>query len=361
MALETAYLKKLALTLGDKEATYGAGPAAWTAPGAVSMSEFTDESGYVQWDDLVVADDDTVSGHELATHQEIARQSARLTYTEPRTKPNTVAGLLALVLGTVTTTQDGTETAYRHKITPAAGTALPSIGAQAAMHNGAQYKYHGVKGESFVFAVNGPYFRSQTLLIGSGYRTTAADAFPAIVQEDWLHWGEAKIYLKDTAGTPITLPTNPVQTTANMGGSEIDISTRVMDYTLTWTNNMQTDLGYRAGTGKVRNNFHPTRRTATMNIRLECDTADEATQLAYYLNQSKLAVEMNINSGVLVDPDGTYFYGAILMFPRLQVTQLVRSQVGQFENLELQTRIIEDSTNPALAAWVYNAKTAYLA
>lgn len=361
MALQRHYLDKLMLSLFDKEATYDAGPAGWTSTSAVSMLDFNDASGHEVWDDTIQADVDVLTGKEFISVQEIARQSVRLTYEEPRVKPNTLAGLMALSLGTVAATQDGALVAYRHRISPAAAISLPSIGAQTLRESGVQRKYTGIKGESLTFANNGSYMQFTTQVIGSGTRATAADAFPASISESWMRWGDAKIYVKDTGGTPIsTVLATPSQTAANLGGSEVNFSTRVLSWSLNWVNNLQPDFGYRASTALVRGNFHPTRRTATLTMNVEADSATEATELNYYLNQRKLAIELNINSGTLIAGGGAFNFGAIIVIPRVQLTSIPRGQTNQLENLQFVGAFEDDGTNPLIVCFVYNAQAAYL-
>jgi hypothetical protein len=324
------------------------------------MVDYTDSAAYEEWDDTVQANADVITGKEFATHQELVRQSMRFTYTEPRTKPNTIAGLVAMALGTVTSTQDGALAAYRHKITTAGSTSLPSIACQTLRDGGVQRLYTGIKSDGFQINENGPYFQLQSTLIGSGTRTVAADAFPAFISENWLRWGDATIYLKDTAGTPITIPAAPSQTVANLGGSEVNFSTRVLTWNLQWQNNLAAEMGYRASTGMVRQNFHSTRRTATIAIKFEVDSASEATDLNYYLNQTQLAIELRINSGVVIAATGAMFYGATFIIPRVQLTAMPRSQTSEFENLEFQGIIMDDLVNSALVCFVYNNRVAYL-
>lgn len=361
MALQRAYFKKIMLSLFDKEATYNAGPAGWSATSACQMEDYTDSASYEEWDDTVQGNNDLITGFEFMTHQELVRQSMRFTYTEPRTKPNTLAGMIALSLGTVATTQDGALTAYRHKITPAGSTSLPSIACQTLRDGGVQRMYTGVKGDGFQLNENGPYFNFQSTFIGSGTRTTAADAFVPAISENWLRWGDAHIYLKDTAGTPITIPASPSQSAANLGGSEVDFSTKVLTYNLQWMNNLATDMGYRASTGMVRQNFHSTRRRGTLGLKFELDSTTEAADLDRYLNQTKMAIELRINSGTIIAATGVFQYGATFIIPRAQLMPPTRSQTSEFENLEYMFEIMDDMTNPALNCWVYNARPTYLA
>jgi len=85
MTLEKRNVDRLALSLFDKEATYDAGPAGWTAASACEMSGF---DGLVQMEDVVVDDREGVTGSELPTTQEILRKGTALEYTTNRLKPN---------------------------------------------------------------------------------------------------------------------------------------------------------------------------------------------------------------------------------------------------------------------------------
>jgi hypothetical protein len=361
VALQRAYLRQLMLGFYEREPVYNEGPDDW-ATAACSMLDYDDASGLEQWDDTHQTNQDVISGHEFITFSEIPRQSMRVTYTEPRVKPNTMAGLLALTLGNIATTQDGATTAFRHYITPANAVSLPSIGVQTKRDSGVQRMYTGVKADSFTLSENGPYFQAQCALIGSGSRTEATEVFPAQFFENWMRWGDAHIYVKDNAGVPFVMPPAPSQTTGNLGTGAVDFSTRVLTWQLTWTNNLQADQGYRASTGVLRHNFHPLRRRGTLNIRFETDTATEAQELNYYLQQTDLAFELNINSGkVIGTPAGIYTFGAIFIVPRVRLTAIPRSTTNDLENIEYQGEFYDDLTNPVMAAWVYNDKPTYLA
>jgi hypothetical protein len=355
------------MSVGDKEAVYDAGPALWTFPAAATFTQY-EEASVQQWDDNIANDAQMISGYEGVTQQEIARFSDRFTYTETRTKPYTVAAMLGLTLGTIVGTQDGALAAYRQKITPGSSLDLPSIGVQALHDGGVQYKYTGVKAESFELSMAqaDPYVRCSTVLIGSGSRVIAADAFPASVTENWLRIGAAKLYFKDTGGTPISIPTTPSQTTANLGGSEVDWSSRILAWTFRWLNNIPADFGYRPGGGDVRSGLDATRRAGTVSLRLQLRSEDEATYLAHYTGQSKLALELNLKMaradvvGGVITVGGAMFYGVTLLIPRVQFQPFTRAQTNQLEDLQLEATVFDDKTNPMAVGFVYGTQAAYL-
>jgi hypothetical protein len=361
MALQRSYARQLMLSLFDKEASYDAGPAGWTSSSACLMQDMDEASAVVQWDDLVQANTDVITGRELVTHQELPRYSTRLTYTEPRCKPNTLAGLMGLCLGTIAASQDGSETAYRHKVTKATSVSLPSIGAQVKHEGGDQRLYTGLKGEQFTFAINGAFFSFAAGLIGSGKRGASSTAFVTSISENWLRVGDAKFFIKETGGSAISTAGTPTQGSANLGGSEVNLSTRVRTFSLTWNNALAAEAGYRASTGLYRGDFHPVRRAGSVQLSFDVDTSDEAARLSDYLSQNQLAFEVNVDSGVLIDADGAMKYGVILIVPRLQLKPLTRAQTDEMETIMFDGEVMDDLTNSEIVAYVYTAKAAYLA
>jgi len=363
MALQRHEADKLMLSLFDKEAAYDAGPAAWLAANACSMIDYDGDGGahsFFSFDDTIQGDDDVQIGNEYQTKQEIVRQSVSGSYKEPRTKPNTLAGLLGLSHGTIVSAQDAALTAYRHKITPAAPLSLPSIGVQGKFENGRQYHFTGIKSNGYTFERNGAYWSFETNMVGSGKRVTASDAFVASITENWLRVGDAKVFIKDTAGTPISIPAAPAQGANNLGASQVDISTRVRSFSHKWENNLELEAAYKLSSGMLRKDPLPNRRAGTLSFSIECDSSTEATELDYYLLQAKLALEVNIDSGVVIAGGGAFKFGAIIIFPRFQLQPFKRTEDAQQELLEYEARLFADGTNPPVVAWVYNAQSQYM-
>lgn len=361
MALQRHEIDQLMLSLFDKEATYKAGPVSWNNTSACSMIEFDDASAHEIWDDQIFNDGDLV-GFEFPRKQQIARQSVRINYTEPRAKPNSLAGLIGLSLGTVTTAQDGALTAYRHKLTPANRLSVPSIGAQVKHDGGRQYKYVGIKSDGFTLSSNDQFLSLTVPLVGAGKRETASDAFAAIIAENSLLWADGKLFVVP-ASSPITVPSAPVQGATNLGGSAVDLSSRVINFSYQWANNLATDAGYRLGQGKERVNLHPARRNnGVVNLTIEVDDATEGTELDYYLNQTKLALEFNVDSGTVIAASGTFKFGMIMIVPLLQFRSVRRERGdGDREVLTYEANVLNDLTNDVTICWVYNAQSVYLA
>jgi hypothetical protein len=348
-----------------KEVTYDAGVTPMNATTSFGLEDFP-ETALPQWDDTVADNATLVSHTELANHQEIVQQSVRFPFQEDRAKPNTLAFLLGMVMGNaIEVVQDGTFTAYRHKFVPSGSLALPSVEVQDQRDNGAQYAYTGMLVNNVTLQGNGPFWQIQAEMIGSGSRNAAADPMIGPIQENWLLWGDANIFLVDTGGTPttpgtpITVPTTPLQGTMNLTGGQ-DISSILHVVNFTWNNQLQAPLGYRPGKHKLRQKFYPSRRTAQIEIEFDIDSTQDATQLAWYLNQKQLALEVQVNSLHLIATGGIYNYGATILIPRVQLRAPTGNQRGEIETRRYIGTIMDDKTNPPVIVWVYTAQAAYL-
>jgi hypothetical protein len=347
------------ISLFAREASYDAGVSV-SAATTCSMRDFDDATPHEEWDDLVDDDVPLVHGEEYRVVQALVRQSVRLTYREPRTKPNTLAGLIGLALGSITSVRDGTAGAWRHRLSKAASVQMPSVTLQTRHAMGGQYRYTGIKADGFTLAANGPYLSLSAPLIGSGSRTRAADSFPPAVDERWLRWGDAHVYWV-AAPTPIALPADPVQGATNLGPEATEISTRLIgQFEIVHGTHLLDEMGYRPGSGRVRAHLHPERRETWVIVELAVDVDLEATEIDRYFHQTPTALELNVDSGVLIDPSGTYRYGFILLIPRLQWRRVRYDEEHQLETLVLEGQVLADGTNPEIVCWVFNAQPRYL-
>lgn len=353
------YQDQIMMSLFSREATYDAGVAVSSST-TCSLRDFDDASPHEEWDDLVDDDAPLVHGEEYRVVQAIVRQSVSLTYREPRAKPNSLAGLIGLALGSITSVQDGMAAAWRHKLTKAASVQMPSISLHTRHALGSQYRYTGVKSDGFTLAANGAYLSLSVPLIGSGSRARASDTFPPAVDEAWLRWGDAHVYWVE-APMPIALPTDPVQGATNLGGGATEISTRLLrQFEIVHGSHLLEQMGYRPSSGRVRAHLHPERRETRLTLELEVDVDLEETEIDRYFNQAKMALELNVDSGLLIDAAGTYRYGLVLIIPRLQWRRVRYDEEHQLETVVLEGQVLADQTNPEIVVWVYNAQPAYL-
>lgn len=358
MTVHLAFLRQLALGLAIREATYNA-PAGLGDLVAQRMHGY-DESVYEVWNDGLQDDTDVVSGSEVATLQTVPRTSVRVVYQTPRVTPQTLAGLLALTLGAVETTQEGILQAYRHRLTPyALGTSLPSVPMVARHEAGGILRYGGITGQRLTLANSGPFLTLTTTLLGAGSRVTSALTPLPKADAPWLLWGDAHVYVKDTGGVPLTIPT-PTQAGTHLGAGTIDLSLRVRDWALTWDNVVDEPGGYRASTGRERGQMLPQRRTGSVTLRWDIESTREAIELGEYLTQARLAMEMQLMSQDIIAPGGTLRYGVTLLFPALQWQAPLRSQTNQIEGVTMVATLIEDGVNPGIIGDVYDDQPGYL-
>ncbi len=362
MAKQFRTLDQLMMSLGDKEATYDAGPAAWTLGAAHQLYEFGE--AFAVWDDQIITDRDAVHGSQFKTLDEIVRQDARFAYAEPRVRPHSLAGLACLAGGVVATVQDAALTAYRHKATPVAATvALPSIGLQEKA-SGEQYLYKGIKCDSLRLRRGGPqnaYFSVEAGLIGSGTRATSATAFPAKVADTPLLWGNAKCWLE--TGADISIDAAPTQGLENISSATPDaLAARLLDFEFVHGNDLQADDGYEAGGGKVRTRLdHGPARAARVRLVLVVDETTLATERGYYDNRDNVALELDVDSGTIIAATGAFKYGFDLIIPRFRLDPIERGVQAGFSTITLQGECYDDGTNPLWMLYVYTNQAAYLA
>jgi hypothetical protein len=359
MATGRHYEDRVMFTLYRREASYGTLVSAWDTAGC-SMRDFEGDSAHEEWADLVQDDAELAHGEEYPTTQEIVRQGLSWTYVEPRVKANTLAGLLGLALGSVFTLRDGSSGAYRHRLEPLPSGELVSMNGLTAHAGGLAYRYLGLKADGFTLKNDGAYLHLEVPLIGSGSRATTNDSFAAVVSEPWLRWGDCHVYLK-LATTPLVYPSPLLQGASNLGGGTYDLSLRLRSLSLGHGHHLAQDSGYRAGSGAVRGQLEPTRRDTQISLTFDVDTAREADELAYYLDQQTLAIELNCAHGALIDAgDSTWTYGCILILPCVKVRTLPRGQQDELDTLTLEGVVHSDGVNFPLTAWVYNGVSDYL-
>lgn len=341
-----------------KEATYNAG-VTMNSSNACAMKGF-DLS--VDWPDKIENDKGQVTGYEHGSTQEILMQAVRMTYKEAMAKPNTLALLANLVLGSRTSTQDGALAAYRHRIVPVAhGTALPSMQVEDKFA-GIQYAYKGIKGNRLrLTGKTGGYLSLEAELIGSGTREASAASFAASISESWLKMGDCKVFLE--TGADISIVTSPAwsQGAENISSGTPDaLSPRMESFEWTWDNNLKGQAGF--GGGLVLQDIDYERRAASLKFSL---TFASAAELAYYTAQNPCAMEFNFKGAQIVtaSPASTLYYGAILVVPqfRLKAAPLPKAGPNDTITQDFEAEIFEDGTNAASIIEVFNAQAAYLA
>lgn len=371
MVIERHLVDRIEMGLYSKESVYGQGITPYNMNSACQMTDFDDASAHVTWDDMVQGNTDVLTGKEFPTHQELPRQSVTMTYTEPRTKPNTIAGLLGLTMGgTVVTVKDGPRNAWRHWLRIGGATSLPSIAVHASYDrstNATGFRYYGMKCSTITLSNNGPYWQLAATLVGSGRKVGDA-ANPTIVpiQENWLRWGDTRFFLKPLpTNVRLTVPSGTVQRASSLGtvgtGGVLELSPFMRSFSVTLNNNLAVEAGYRPWTGEYRGNFHAARREITAELTFDVDSAYEASYLDNYLQQTNLALEVDCASYRPILPGGVFRYGFQLLFPALRLTRLARGQQDQLETLTYSALALDDGVNQPMTAWAYNRRVRYLA
>lgn len=344
--------KSLMLSLYKKEATYDAG-ITMNSTNACSMTGFESE---VKWEDKIINDKDTVTGKEHGFDQERISQGVKISYKEKNAKPNTLAGLSALTLGNIVSTQDGVLVAYKHKITPiAVGSALPSIQAEEKFGD-IQYVYKGLKGNSLKIAGEaGGVVSVDAELIGSGSRATSATAFPASITESWLKLANCKVWMEN--GSNISISATLAQDAEDISSATpADLKARIKSFEWAWDNGMAGQEGF-GGAGVFQDIDFGTRKSDLKFSLLFSD----ATEINHFVNQNPLAIEFDLK-GAIIAAGGTMYYGCQLIVPRfkLKAAPLPKGGVNDILTCDMECEVFEDGTNSPVIIEVYNAKAGYL-
>jgi hypothetical protein len=331
-----------------KEASYGAAVT-------VNGTNFLTLKGAkikVEWPDDVADDSDMVTGTEFGTSQEILQAQVRITITEERSHSSFVAGARALTLGSNTPAQDGAETAYRHKgVLMANSASLPSINGIVVL-GGNQLLYKGLVAQSYKEnAAKGGYLTTELVLVGNGTRVANADSFPAWVDEAWLKARNLRCWLE--TGANISLDAAPTQGAESISSATPDaLSTRFRSYEFSVDNKTEFQLDNLG--------VDIDRRDASFKI--EMDYSD-ATEIGYYTAQDNCAVEVDLDSGSLVDPQGAFKFGCRTRIPRCRIKSAPIPDGGETGRLgsSLDFKILDDATNPVVETFTYIAAAALLA
>lgn len=345
---------KIMFSAYKKEATYDAGVPAMSDANACSMKGFDAE---ITWPDIVGNDKEHITGTEHGTTQVIEETRCAIKYSEKQLKPNTLAFIAGLCMGSITTTQDAALTAYKHKIIPVTvGTAIPSCKADA-LFGGIQYNMTGIKGKSFKLSGEEKQpFSLEAELLGSGTRAVSATAFASSITESWMLAKNCSVWLESAAN--ISISASLVQAAEDISSATPEaLKTRIKKFEFTWDNDAQEQAGF-GGLG-VLQDIDYGRRKAGLSFTL---LADASTELDYYLNQDIIAVEFDCK-GALIAATGAMYYGFHLIIPKyiLKTPPIPKGGAGDILTIDMEGEVYDDGTNPAAIIEVYNAKAAYLA
>ena len=340
----------------SKEATFDTG-VTMNASNAFSLKGFSPIG--VEWDDTVVNDKDDVTNTEFGTDQELVEQGVKLPVALPKAKPNDVAALATLTLGSITSTLD-VATAYGHKITPVAmGSALPSIQAEHKK-GGIQYAYKGIKSNSLKLSAEaGGHLSVESELIGSGTRSASATAFVASITESWMKMNNAKCWTE--TGSNISITGTLVQGAQDISNvTPDDLKVRIKSFEFGYNNNLEKQIGF--GGAGVAQDIDYARRTMDLKFTLNFLNSAAATEFAYYTAQDAVAFEIDLK-GSIISGGGTSYYGVQLIIPRGKLKKAPLPQGGPSDILtqEYELDIQNDGTNDPVIIEVYNAQAAYLA
>lgn len=345
--------RQLMVSAFTKEATYDAGITHSTSTSCSLVGyEFTPE-----YTDKVVNDKDEVTGYEHGTRQEIISYGNRFTLKFAKLKPNDLAFIASLVLGSSTPSQDPGKTAYRHKIVPVTvGTELPSC-ALVHLDGGIQTEYTGIKGSTLkISGEEGGILAGECGMIGSGTRAANAESFVASISESWMLMSGGKVWLE--TGTDRSISAAATQGTEDISSATPDnLSPRVKSFEFGWNNNLQEEPGV-GGAGVLLGLSYGRRALETAKIVVRFN---DATEAGYYTSQAGCSVELDFK-GALIASGGTMYFGCQLVLRNgiLKAYPKPEGGAGDILTQTLDWEALSDSTG-VFEINVYTAQAAYLA
>ena len=300
------YADQLILSLRQREQAYNVLVPVWDDTTASLMTDIDDATVHEVWEDTVTGAAVIRLGQTLPTSQAVQRQRIRIPFTQPRVTPHTLAGLLGLAFGQVTSVQQPFLTSRRHALVPTSLVTSPSLSAMTGHQGHTYYQYGGFKpaGWTLSWTTSSPYLAFTMPLVGSGSRTAIATpaTLPQVVQEPWVTLGHSRLWLTDVTDAPLTWPTTPpVQGVTNLSGTVLDVSTRVLSWSVTQQQALPESVG-RVSAGLVSSTPYARQRTWSVTLTLEVDTATEADELGWYLTQHAWAMEWQWTSPEVIDP-----------------------------------------------------------
>lgn len=336
-----------------KEASHGAG-VVMDASNATSSKKFTLEYEIA---DVMDNDKEEISGSEHGTTQEIIEFMTNFTFSEASLKSNSLAWVVALVLGNTAATKDGAFDAYRHKNIPVVpGVALPTTQLEFKIGD-EQKKCLGVFGKSFTLTGEEKKPWAIEAALSGDKRPDSATAFVAALTENTLLTNKTSVFIDVSANKSITDP--PVQGAQNISsGTPVTLNARIISSTIVWDSVTEGQTGYGADGSFQGVDIGP-RRVGTIVMKLRYNDNVEPN---YYFNQDKLVIELNCkNSNTEIDAGGAMFPGFIAILPTVILNKDASPRGDGNLEVELSGDIYDDGTNPAIMFWVYTSQAAYFA
>lgn len=362
--IRKAHEQRFIVSAFTKETTYGI----LVAVAGAGYTELDDHEIVIPSgaDDSYTTNKEEVNGSEIATTSEITEKRVSFSYSKPRTFPLDMALFGGLHFGSLASTKDGAFTGYQHYISPiAVGTNIPSMSG-IVVDEGDTRQYLGLKSGAFKLTMEeGGHWQLESDLVGSGGRDDNADSLAGItrVSELTMKARDTKVYIKTSPNpaSDIIAPANFDQDTDNISAAQnlVSIGDRVKSISIENTNEMNLIAG-AGGAGVLQDAWYG-RRQYNISIVLRYN---DQTELDYYNNLTDLALEINCNSGTLIDAAGAFDYGFIYRVPlcRVRVYPTTDGGAGDPEQtINLEFEVMDDGTNKFADMAVYNAIAAFLA
>ena len=354
MRLHKGWNRQLALDLFEREETYDDPVSTARLRQPCLMQGF---EGELAWEDQVINDKAEVTGTEFGLQQEILSCGIKLAYKEPHAKPNTLIGLMALAMGSITSTRDQELNAWSHRIIPVGGEdVLPSVRAMETIA-GRSYSYGGLKVNTIkIGGEAGKFVTLDAELLGSGSREQIPGFSAEQVQESWLRMSQCKLWME--SGQQISLRVPLTQWGQDIScDTARSIGVRLKSFEFSWDNKLEGWFG--CGTGKtVFSEIFQGRREASCKLTM---LFKDYREQQLYETQEVVAIELDV-MGAPIDPRGPLAYGFQLLLPCLRLAKPPRPKGGVGDNFtcEMEFTVQDNGRDPAVIFAGQNRQPGYL-
>jgi hypothetical protein len=137
---------------------------------------------------------------------------------------------------------------------------------------------------------------------------------------------------------------------------------RLLDAEFRWGNDLQADDGYAPGGSAVRTRLdHGGARGGSIRLELIVDEATLAAERAYYTGQATAAVELEVKGPTVIAAGGAMYPGFDLIIPSTRLQPIARGVRDGYNTITFAGDLFDDTVNPVVILYVYNAQVTYLA
>ncbi len=294
--------------------------------------------------DLATDEDEMGRGHEWPTAQEVERWDCKLKRNFDVTS-FMAAWAGAFGLGQVSTNQPdpvGNPTVYEHtglfSDPDTSGHQNPAATVVEKLSSGIKRKIKDLTVDKFIISGEGRNrLQLELILAGSGQVEDSSLSMPALTTGSFLRMSGTKLEI-------------------GISGAEVDVSSRLRQWTLRVDNGLQLQDGYYPNSGLYRGRCLFGRRKASLSLTLDLDAG--STELDYLENNQELKAILTAEGETI---SGSYKHKLVITIPKLRYRTALIAEEGHKLVYRLDCNLFYDSSlSGPLELKVTNTQSSYL-